>query len=139
MEVTPFQDACCPPLPAAIGSIRQALRNFRISVSASTHLIGAPQNNFSHYFQEHPNAHLSSFRTSCPASLHPCITSLHSLSQFASSAASFRASRLPRIDAAGLRFGPSASSLHTAQKIGGRRIALCRHRSRFQPHLLSAF
>jgi len=49
MEGTPFQDALLASA-RGVNSFRQALRNFRTGISASTPFIGAEENNFSHFF-----------------------------------------------------------------------------------------
>jgi hypothetical protein len=60
----------CPFSPGC-GSFRQDFRNIRIGVSASTHFIGVPWNNFSHFFSKPYKAALSDIRATCSTSLHP--------------------------------------------------------------------
>jgi hypothetical protein len=87
MGIAPFQDVCSPS-PAGFDSFPQATRNFRIGVSASTHFIGGPENNFSHLFNEPWKPTLSHPRATCAASLH-------TLSQSTPIAAQIRATACP--------------------------------------------
>jgi hypothetical protein len=111
-----------PCLPVLL-LFRQALRNFRVGVPASTPFIGQSENNFSHKFQNRFCPRLSQADSSCPASVH-------TLSRSASTAVSSRSIALSRFATGAERFGAAQSARRPsfAQKNSGKRIASCRHR-----------
>jgi hypothetical protein len=57
-------------LPAAPLSLRQLLRNFRMSVPASTPFIGPGENNFSHKIKARFPSPMSHLESICPGSVH---------------------------------------------------------------------
>ena len=87
-------------VPAVHLSLRQVLRNNRMSVLASTPFIGPRGNNFSHKFQERSRSPLSHLDSACPGSVHP-------LSQDAPTTVPMRFNRCP---VALQRFVPIRSS-----------------------------
>jgi hypothetical protein len=80
-----------PRLPVLL-SFRQALRNFRMSVFASTPFIGPPENNFSHKFKNR-------FRPRLSLSDSSCLSPAQLLSQCASIAVRMHFNYLSRFDA----------------------------------------
>ncbi|MGD0737319.1 MAG: hypothetical protein ABR976_19475 [Terracidiphilus sp.] len=109
-------------------------RKIWMSVSASTPFIGAGENNFSHILSNRSQAVVSRCESECPGLVHwlsccdPDAVPLRGtgLYQFATDC--------------GLRKEESWvwKAGCADKKIGGKRIASCRHRSEQQPHLLSA-
>jgi hypothetical protein len=89
-------------LPAVHLSLRQVLRNYRMSVLASTPFIGLRENNFSHKFNERSRPPLSRLDSTCSGSVHP-------LSQDAPTTVPMRFNRCP---VALHRFVPFRSSRH---------------------------
>jgi hypothetical protein len=86
------------PLPAAHLHLRQAFRQFRMSVFASTHFIGAIKNNFGYEFKER-------FKSFCPASIETveipsirCTKALHPLSKNTALTVRMRSARLSRFN-----------------------------------------
>jgi hypothetical protein len=133
-------------LPAVHVSLRQVFRNYRMSVLASTTFIGPRQNNFSHKINERSMPPLSHPDSTCPGTVHL-------LSQDAATAVPMRFNRCPdalhpfvpirssRPPAPALERSlkvqfaapTTADPRASDKKIGGKRIAPCRHRSQQQP------